>query len=71
MDPLVRITNVSDVAGIDPHTLAPNAHTKVVYMVGDHGPFTLVTPSREFTADYVNAKTQETVDHLRALGAVK
>jgi hypothetical protein len=39
-------------------------------MVGDHGPFTLVTPSKEFTAAYVEAETQKRVDTLRAIGAV-
>lgn len=71
MDPLVKITKVTDVAGIDPHTLAPNPHTQVEYMVGEHGPFTLVTPSKEFSAEYVDQKTTERANHLRAIGAVK
>jgi hypothetical protein len=70
MDPLVKITKVSDVAGIDPHTMAPNHQTVVTYMVGDYGPFSLVTPSKDFSADYVNAETQKRVDHLRAIGAI-
>ena len=70
MDPLVNITKVSDVGGIDSHTLAPNPHTQVEYYVGDHGPFVLVTPSKEFSADYVNAETQKRVDQLRAIGAI-
>ena len=71
MDPLVRITKVEDINGIDPHTLAPSPHTKVTYMVGDHGPFYLVTPSKGFDAAYVDAETQKRVDHLRAIGAVQ
>lgn len=71
MDPLVKIIKVSDVGGIDAHTLAPNPHTQVEYTVGEHGPFTIVTPSKDFSADYVNAETQKRVDHLRAIGAVE
>ena len=70
MDALVKIIKVQDVAGIDPATLAPNPHTQVTYTVGEHGPFTLVTPSKNFTQDYVAAETQKRVDALRAIGAI-
>jgi hypothetical protein len=70
MDPLVKITQVQDVAGIDPQTLAPKPHTQVTYMVGDHGPFTLVTPSKDFNEQYVNDETQKRVNALRAIGAI-
>ncbi len=70
MDATVRIIKVQDVAGIDAATLAPNPHTQVTYMVGDHGPFTLVTPSKQFNADYVNTETQKRVEALRAIGAI-
>ena len=70
MDAAIRIIKVQDVAGIDPTTLAPNPHTQVTYMVGDHGPFTLVTPSKQFTPEYVNTETQKRVDALRAIGAI-
>ncbi len=70
MDATVRIIKVQDVAGLDPATLAPNPHTQVTYMVGEHGPFTLVTPSKQFTADYVNTETAKRVEALRAIGAV-
>ena len=71
MDALVRIVKVEDVGGIDPNTLAPRPHTKVTYMVGDNGPFTLVTDSKNFSAEYVEAETTKRAEHLRAIGAVK
>ena len=71
MDPLIKITNVEDVAGIDPATLAPRPFTRVTYMVGEHGPFTLVTLSKDFTAQYVDEQTSARVQHLRAIGAVQ
>ncbi len=71
MDSLVRIIKVEDVAGIDPSTLAPKAFTRVTYMVGEHGPFFLVTPSKDFTPEYVEQQTNLRVQHLRAIGAVK
>jgi hypothetical protein len=71
MDPLVKITKVSDVAGIDPQTLAPRPQTVVEYKVGELGPFTLVTPSKDFSAEYVDAETSKRVAHLRAIGAVQ
>lgn len=70
MDPLVTIVSVSDVAGIDPKTLAPDPQTTLTYKVGNHGPFTLVTPSRAFTQEYVNTEIQKRVDILRAIGAI-
>ena len=70
MDALVKIIKVQDVAGIDPATLAPNPHTQVTYMVGEQGPFTLVTPSKNFNQDYVATETQRRVDALRAIGAI-
>lgn len=70
MDAAVKIIKVADVGGINPATLAPDPHTQVTFMVGEHGPFTLVTPSKNFTPEYVNAETQKRVDTLRALGAI-
>jgi hypothetical protein len=70
MDALVKITKVEDVAGVDPTTLAPRPFTKVTYMVGDHGPFTLVTPSKDFTPQYVENETTARVVALRAIGAI-
>ena len=70
LDVLVKITKVEDTAGIDPNTLAPRPFTKVTYMVGDHGPFTLVTPSKDFTDEYVHAETSKRVATLRAIGAI-
>ncbi len=71
MDPLVKITKVEDVAGVDPLTLAPRPFTKVTYMVGENGPFFFTTPSKDFTQEYVHAETQKRVDALRAIGAVR
>jgi len=70
MDPHVKIINSQDVGGIDAHTLAPDPHTQLTYMVGNHGPFTLVTRSKDFTPEYVNTETQKRVDTLRAIGAI-
>ncbi len=70
MDPLVKVIKVEDVGGIDARTLAPDPHTKVTYLVGQQGPFELVTRSKDFTAEYVNTETQKRADHLRAIGAV-
>jgi len=71
MDTAVKIIKVSDVVGIDARTLAPSPQTRVDYMVGDHGPFTLVTPSKDFTTEYVTTETQKRADALRALGAIQ
>jgi hypothetical protein len=71
MDPLVKIIKVQDVGGINPTTLAPDPHTKVTYMVADHGPFELVTPSKSFSSDYVNTETEKRVQALRAIGAIQ
>jgi len=71
MDPLVKVIKVEDVGGIDARTLAPDPHTKVTYLVGQQGPFELVTRSKDFTAEYVNTETQKRADHLRAIGAVR
>ncbi len=70
MDQAVRIIHADDVYGVDPSTLAPRPFTKVTYMVGDHGPFTLVTPSKDFTQEYVNAEIEKRVATLRAIGAI-
>jgi hypothetical protein len=70
MDPLVKITKVDEVSGINRETLAPDPQTRVTYMVGTHGPFTLVTSSKEFTPEYVTTETQKRVDALRALSVL-
>ncbi len=70
MDASVKIIKVQDVGGVNPATLAPDPHTQVTYMVGDHGPFTLVTPSKNFNAEYVQTETQKRVDALRSIGAI-
>jgi hypothetical protein len=70
MDPLVKVTKVTEVSGIDPQTLAPAPQVQVEYKVGDHGPYTLVTPAKQFTPEYVDAETTKRVTQLRALGLV-
>jgi hypothetical protein len=70
MDASVKIIKVQDVTGINSATLAPDPHTQVTFTVGEHGPFTLVTPSKNFNAEYVNTETQKRVDALRAIGAI-
>jgi hypothetical protein len=71
MDPLVKIIKVQDVGGINAATLAPDPHTKVTYMVGENGPFDLVTPSRSFTSEYVDTETAKRVSALRSIGAIQ
>lgn len=70
MDPLVRITKVSDVQALDPATLAPNPQRQITFMVGDHGPFQIITPAKQWTQEYVNTEVQKVVDNLRAIGAI-
>ncbi len=70
MDPLVKITKVEDVTGIDPLTLAPRPFTKTTFTVGDHGPFFITTPSKDYNAEYVDRETTARVATLRAIGAI-
>lgn len=70
MDSTVKIIKIQDVGGVNPATLAPDPHTQVTYTVGEHGPFTLVTPTKNFNSDYVLQETQKRVDTLRAIGAI-
>lgn len=69
-DPAVRIDNVSSVLGFDKLTTLPSRNIQVTYYVGDHGPFTLVTPEKEFSDAYVEAETTKRANQLRALGIV-
>lgn len=70
MDPAVKIENVSSVLGFDPKTTLPSRNVQVTYTIGDHGPFTLVTPEKEFSDAYVDAETTKRANQLRALGIV-
>jgi hypothetical protein len=70
MDKAVKIIKVSGVFGFDPLTTLPSRNVQVTYTVGDHGPFTLVTPEKEFTPEYVDAETTKKANQLRALGIV-
>lgn len=70
LDPQVRILRVFHTTGFDPVTLLPGAFTSVSYMVGDHGPFVLNTPTKEFTDAYVEAETTKQANILRSLRVV-
>jgi hypothetical protein len=70
MDPAVKITRVASVVGFDPLTTLPSKNVQVTYMIGDHGPFVLITPEKEFTQEYVDAETTKRANTLRALGAL-
>lgn len=71
MDPAVKIENVGSVLGFDPRTTLPSRSIQVTYTIGDHGPFTLVTPEKEFSDAYVDAETTKRANQLRALGLIK
>lgn len=70
-DPAVQIQRIASVTGFDSRTLLPSDNVVVTYMVGDHGPFTLTTPAKEFSEEYVEAETTKRANQLRALGVVK
>lgn len=71
MDPAVKIENISSVLGFDPKTTLPSRNIQVTYTIGDHGPFTLVTPEKEFSDAYVDAETTKRANQLRALGLIR
>lgn len=71
MDPAVKIESVSSVLGFDPRTTLPSRNIQVTYHIGDHGPFTLVTPEKEFSDAYVDAETTKRANQLRALGLIR
>lgn len=71
MDPDVHILRTSSVTGFDPITSFPSRAVQVTYMIGDQGPFTLVTPEKEFDENYVIAETTKRANQLRALGLIK
>lgn len=71
MDPAVKIENISSVLGFDPKTTLPSRNIQVTYTIGDQGPFTLVTPEKEFSDTYVDAETTKRANQLRALGLIK
>lgn len=70
MDPAVKIQRVNSVVGFDPVTILPSRNIQVTYTIGDHGPFVLVTPEKEFSNEYVDAETTKRANQLRALGIV-
>lgn len=70
LDSTVKILRISHTTGFDPVTLLPGAFTSVTYKVGDQGPFTLNTPTKEFSDTYVEAETTKQANILRSLGVV-
>ncbi|MBA0084814.1 MAG: hypothetical protein HRJ53_07455 [Acidobacteria bacterium Pan2503] len=70
MDKAVHIVKVNGVTGFDSLTTLPSKNVQVTYTVGDHGPFVLVTPEKEFTPEYVDAETAKRANQLRALGLI-
>ena len=70
MDAAVKIESVSSVLGFDPRTTLPSRNIQVTYTIGDLGPFTLVTPEKEFSDAYVDAETTKRANQLRALGLI-
>jgi hypothetical protein len=70
MDASVKILRVASVVGFDPLTTLPSKNIQVTYTIGDHGPFNLVTPEKEFTPEYVDAETAKRANQLRAIGVI-
>lgn len=70
LDANVKIQRVNSVVGFDPVTTLPSKNIQVTYMIGDHGPFVLITPEKEFSDAYVEAETTKRANQLRALGAL-
>jgi len=70
MDKAVHILKIANVTGFDPLTTLPSKNIQVTYTVGDHGPFNLITPEKEFTPEYVDAETTKRANELRALGVI-
>lgn len=70
LDAAVKITRINNTIGFDPITLLPGRFVQVTYMVGDHGPFILTTPTAEFSDTYVEAETTKQANTLRSLGVV-
>lgn len=68
LDPSVKVVNVKHVVGFDPTTLLPSRQVAVTYTVGQHGPFSLLTPDEKFTDSYVEQETQKKVNTLRSFG---
>lgn len=70
MDPAVHILRIHGVVGFDSLTTLPSKNIQVDYTIGDHGPFVLITPEKEFSEAYVDAETTKRANQLRALGAL-
>lgn len=70
MDNEPRITNVRDQTGFDPQTTLPTRNKVVTFMVGHHGPFTLIYAHDKYNADQVNADVATQVQTLKQIGAI-
>jgi len=70
LDPLVQDVTISQVPSLTRDGKLENK-MRVVYFIGHHGPFMLDYNKVEYTPERVAADTQEQVDGLIALGAIK
>lgn len=70
LDPSVKIVNSKTVVGFDPKTALPLRVIQVDFTVGTHGPFTITTPSDQFTPEYLEQETGKVVSTLRTAGAI-
>jgi hypothetical protein len=71
LDPAVKVISVKHVVGFDPDTLLPSRTVQTTYKVGQHGPFTALTPDDHFTQQYVEEETQKKANILRGLGVLQ
>jgi hypothetical protein len=71
MDSTPKITSVKDAVGFDSVTLMPTRNKVVTFMVGHHGPFTLIYTPEHYSAERVNADIAAQVDTLRAMRAIE
>ncbi len=65
----VKSVTVSDGVRFE-RTGGTTAVRTVQYFVGDNGPFFFTRPVSEFSADLVNREMEQTVRHLREIGAL-
>lgn len=70
LDPSVKIVNTKSLVGFDSKTALPLRVIQVDFTVGSHGPFTITTPSDQFTEAYLEQETGKIVQTLRAAGAL-
>jgi len=70
LDKAVHDVRVKSAVGFDPNTALPTQNIVVTYSVGEHGPFTLITPRANFSEQYLEAETGKMVAILRAAGTL-